>query len=80
MSILLLLSANVSTIFWISVAIGAAIYKSLEALGPKSPQSLKKGVPGPPGPECQKSVEKAPNDPKRVKKTTQYGKDNIENV
>ena len=27
-----------------------------------------KGVPGPPGPECQKSVEKVPNDPKMSQK------------
>ena len=38
------------------------------ASGPEIPKKSQKGVPGRPGPECQKSVEKVPNDPKKNQK------------
>ena len=36
--------------------------------GPEVPGGSQNGVPGPPGPECQKCVLKVPNDPKRSQK------------
>ena len=38
------------------------------ASGPEIPKKSQKGVPRGPGPECQKSVEKVPNDPKKSQK------------
>ena len=53
------------------IAIGTAICRlSRGSLGPKSPRNLKKGLPRPPGPECQKSVEKNPKFGRREKTPT----------
>ena len=35
---------------------------------PELPKKSQKRVPGPPGPECQKSAKKVPNDPKKSQK------------
>ena len=37
---------------------------------PEIPKKPQKGLPGPPSLECQKSIEKVQNDPKRVKKVS----------
>ena len=49
---------------------GTAIYRSLHTPGPRNPQKVPKGLPGPPRPECQKSVEKVPKDPKKRQKVS----------
>ena len=57
--------------FRCSIAITAAIYRSPEACWARNPQKVSKRCSWVSGPECQKSVEKVPNDPKTSQKDCQ---------
>ena len=47
-----------------------AIYRSLQALRARNPQKVSKSLPGPPGPECPKSLEKSRKVSKKCPKGT----------
>ena len=57
-------------LFLACFAIGTAICRSPKALQvrARTPQKSQKGLPGPRGPEYQKSVEKAPTHPQKSQK------------
>ena len=44
------------------------MYRSPEAVWAEIPKMSQKGLPGAPGPECQKNVEKVPKDSKKSQK------------
>ena len=62
--------SSVFSIFWLKVKDcdwNRHIQES-GGLWAEIPKKSQKGVPEPPGPECQKTVEKVPNDPKKSQK------------